>query len=146
MSRKSEAKLWDLVKNLNKNHYFERIESSTVRGIPDVHAVMNGQMFWLELKSNNSKNWGVSKWQINWHVDYQRAGGKSFILVRPLKESHLELLAVCRESRSLVQVARTSSLALTELESMLLNHSGAARCAEKRGSRFSFLVPRAIIS
>lgn len=124
MSKKSEAKLWVLVKNLNKNHYFERIESSTSRGIPDVHAVMNGNMFWLELKSNNSKNWGVSKWQINWHVEYQKAGGKCFILVRPLKERHLELLAVNRDSRALDLVSRTSSLKIQELEDMLLQHCG----------------------
>ena len=116
MSKKSESKLWDLVKKLNKKYYFERIESPICRGVPDVHCVMDRHMFWLELKANDSKNWGISKWQINWHVDYQRAGGKSFILVAPLKERGLKLLAVNRDSRLVELVTRTSSRSHHELE------------------------------
>ena len=116
MSKKSEAKLWNLVKKLNNKYYFERIESPIGRGVPDVHGVIENKIFWLELKANSSKNYGISKWQINWHVDYQRAGGLSFILVAPLKERGLKLLAVNRDSRLVSLVTRTSSRTVNELE------------------------------
>ena len=110
MAQNKESKLWNELKNLNKNWHFTRVESSTLNGIPDVHCVVNKQVFWLELKANTSKNCGLSKYQINWHIKYLKAGGKAYILNRPLLDSPYELLAVSRESRTPVHVSRHNDL------------------------------------
>ena len=55
---------------------------------------MKGKSFWLELKSNDLKNYGISKWQINWHIEYQKHGGSSFILASGVKQRGLKLLRV----------------------------------------------------
>ena len=102
----NESKLWKLIKEAQKGQkkwHFFRLESSTINGIPDVHACMDNKPFWIELKAINAKNKGLSKWQWNWHIDYQRAGGKSFILNAYDKESKLEVLVI-REPRSLVEL------------------------------------------
>ena len=110
MAQNKETRLWHELKDLDKDWHFTRIESSTVNGIPDVHCVVNRQVFWIELKANTSKNCGLSKYQINWHIKYLKAGGKAFILNRPLLELPYELLAVSRESRTPVHVARHVNL------------------------------------
>jgi hypothetical protein len=112
MAQNKESKLWNELKNLNKNWHFTRVESSTINGIPDVHCVVNKQIFWLELKANTHKNLGMSKWQINWHIKYQKAGGKVFILNRPLLQSDYEIWSVCREARVPKHVSSATNLGL----------------------------------
>jgi hypothetical protein len=112
MAQNKESKLWNELKNLNKNWHFTRVESSTINGIPDVHCVVNKQIFWLELKANTHKNLGMSKWQINWHIKYQKAGGKVFILNRPLLQSDYEIWSVCREARVPTHVSSATNLGL----------------------------------
>jgi hypothetical protein len=112
MAQNKESKLWNELKNLNKNWHFTRVESSTINGIPDVHCVVNKQIFWLELKANTHKNLGMSKWQINWHIKYQKAGGKVFILNRPLLQSDYEIWSVCREARVPIHVSSATNLGL----------------------------------
>ena len=94
MALKRESKLWKRLKNLKLNAHIFRVESNTINGIPDVHCVMKGKSFWLELKSNDLKNYGISKWQINWHIEYQKHGGKAFILASGVKQRGLKLLRV----------------------------------------------------
>ena len=110
MAQNKESKLWQDLKKLDKDWHFTRIESNTINGIPDVHCVVNRQVFWLELKANTSKNCGLSKYQINWHIKYLKAGGTAYILNRPLSKSPYELLAVCRESRSTFHVQSNTDL------------------------------------
>ena len=112
MAQNKESKLWNELKNLNKNWHFTRVESSTINGIPDVHCVVNKQIFLLELKANTHKNLGMSKWQINWHIKYQKAGGKVFILNRPLLQSDYEIWSVCREARVPTHVSSATNLVL----------------------------------
>jgi Holliday junction resolvase len=112
MAQNKESKLWNELKDLNKNWHFTRVESSTINGIPDVHCVVNKQIFWLELKANTHKNLGMSKWQINWHIKYQKAGGKVFILNRPLLQSDYEIWRVCREARVPKHVSSATNLGL----------------------------------
>jgi hypothetical protein len=112
MAQNKESKLWNELKDLNKNWHFTRVESSTINGIPDVHCVVNKQIFWLELKANTHKNLGMSKWQINWHIKYQKAGGKVFILNRPLLQSDYEIWSVCREARVPKHVSSATNLGL----------------------------------
>jgi len=110
MAQSKESKLWNDIKKLDANWHFTRVESSTINGIPDVHCVVNKQVFWLELKANTSKNCGLSKYQINWHIKYLKAGGRAYILNRPLLQSPIELLAVCRESRTPVPLRKSHDL------------------------------------
>ena len=107
MALKRESKLWKRIKNLNLNAHIFRVESNTINGIPDVHCVMKGKSFWLELKSNDLKNYGISKWQINWHIEYQKHGGKAFILASGVKQRGLKLLRV-KGSGAVVLVSRFS--------------------------------------
>ena len=110
MAQNKETRIWHELKDLNKDWHFTRIESSTVNGIPDVHCVVNKQVFWLELKANTSKNCGLSKYQINWHIKYLKAGGRAYILNRPLLQAPYELLAVNRESRTPLPLSRHTDL------------------------------------
>ena len=126
MSQTGETKLWNRIKKIKENAHFTRVESNTSNGIPDVHCVLNNKVFWLELKANDLKNRGISKWQINWHIKYQRAGGKVYILNSPLKQRALEILVVNRDSRC-VDLVATSSLTTTQgIWDLLLNTAGAA--------------------
>ena len=128
MAQNKETKLWHELKNLDPKWHFTRVESSTINGIPDVHCVCDREIFWLELKANDSKNCGLSKYQINWHIKYQKAGGKASILNRPLLKGPYELLAVSRVSRSPTLVSESPSLKL--LITML-----ASRISWQRGRR-----------
>ena len=74
-----ESELWSHLNRIQKtknNWHLMRIESNTINGIPDVNGCINGIDFWLELKSKVVKNCGLSKYQINWHIDRLAAGGK----------------------------------------------------------------------
>ena len=117
MAQKRESKLWKRIKNLNIKGYFFRVESKTINGIPDVCCAMNGKVFWLELKSNDLKNYGISKWQINWHLKYQKHGGSSFFLASGVKHRGLKLLKV-KEPGAVELVARCSDNA-TSLRKLL---------------------------
>ena len=107
MAQKRESKLWKRIRNLNLKAYIFRVESKTINGIPDVFCAMNGKVFWLELKSNDLKNYGISKWQINWHIEYQKHGGCAFILASGVKHRGLKLLRV-KGSGAVRHVARFS--------------------------------------
>ena len=91
MSKTKESNLYNLIKTTIKNAHFTRIESNTLNGIPDLHCAYKGQVFWIELKSNDSKNCNLSKYQINWILKYQRHGGQVYILNKSIKQGHLKL-------------------------------------------------------
>ena len=128
----NESKLWKNIKDVVKTHkswHFFRLESSTINGIPDVYACMDGNAFWIELKATDVKNKGISKFQWNWHIDHQRARGKSFILNAYTKESCLEVL-VLREPRTIDHIAkyhidhkRTISETITMCLHTMANHN-----------------------
>jgi hypothetical protein len=100
MAKTNEAKLWQRIRDLKIKGHFTRIESSTLNGIPDVNACHSGAEYWLELKSNDLKNCGLSKWQINWHCDRIKSGGYVFILNKTLVPRALKLLSLNPVSRS----------------------------------------------
>ena len=89
--KKRESLLWQRIKKLKLKGQIFRIESNTINGIPDVYWLLNGQSIWLELKSNNIKNCGLSKFQINWHNNHFKNGGRSFILQRDVSLRKLKL-------------------------------------------------------
>jgi len=102
--KKSESLLWQRIKKLKLKGQIFRIESKTINGIPDCYWLIKGQSIWIELKSNDIKNCGLSKYQINWHIDHYKNGGKSFILQKTLSQRGLKLFQI-RETRDLHLVA-----------------------------------------
>ena len=96
--KKRESLLWQRIKKLKLKGQIFRIESNTINGIPDVYWLLNGQSIWIELKSNNIKNCGLSKFQINWHNNHFKNGGRSFILQRDVSLRRLKLFEL-RKSR-----------------------------------------------
>ena len=96
--KKRESLLWAKIRKLKLIGQIFRIESNTINGIPDVYYICEGKSIWVELKSNEVKNLGLSKYQINWHIDHQIHGGKSFILQETLSQGLLKLYKV-RETR-----------------------------------------------
>ena len=89
MSKKPESvfsqRIKDL-KKLNKDYYFQAIETTTSRGVADLFIIINGQSMWLELKVNRAKkstlNIGLSKFQMAWQTVLNKHGGYCFNLVR----------------------------------------------------------------
>jgi hypothetical protein len=96
--KKRESLLWAKIRKLKLIGQIFRIESNTINGIPDVYYICEGKSIWVELKSNEVKNLGLSKYQINWHIHHQIHGGKSFILQETLSQGLLKLFRV-RETR-----------------------------------------------
>ena len=85
MSNKNgETRLWQKVKKGLTDCFLTRIESSTINGIPDIHAVMGNEVFWVELKSDSLSYPKLNKWQIVWINKYIKAGGKVIILKETL--------------------------------------------------------------
>ena len=112
--KKSESLLWQRIKKLNLKGQIFRIESTTINGIPDVYWLINGKSIWIELKSNDVKNLGLSKYQINWHLTHFKNGGQSFILRETLSQRPSQNLqiSVVREPRTLIHAY--SSLTLSD--------------------------------
>jgi len=89
MSKKPESifsqRIKDL-KKLNKDYYFQAIETTTSRGVGDIFTVILGQSYWLELKLIKAKkptlNIGLSKYQVAWQIVLNKHGGHCFNLVR----------------------------------------------------------------
>jgi hypothetical protein len=109
MNKTTESDIYKLIKkavvNLKLNCHLTRIESGlTLSGIPDLYLVYNSKLinktvnkpvaFWLEIKSNNLKNYNVSKYQFNWIYKHSKAGGVAYILNRPVSEGGLKLYRV----------------------------------------------------
>ena len=110
--KKSESNLWKRIKLLKLKGQLFRIESNTINGIPDVFWLINGKSIWIELKSNDVKNLGLSKYQINWHLTHFKNGGQSFILREGLSQRGLSeyQLFVVREPRTIVHVSSSPNL------------------------------------
>ena len=110
--KKSESKLWQRIKNLKLKGQIFRIESNTINGIPDIYWLINGKGIWIELKSNDVKNCGLTKYQINWHLKHFQNGGLSFILRETLSQRNSENLEifVIREPRNLVRAYSSLTL------------------------------------
>ena len=89
--KKRESLLWNRVKKNLTDCFLTRIESSTINGIPDIHCVANGKVFWIELKSDNISYPALNKWQIVWINKYIKAGGSVFIFKETLSDSSLSI-------------------------------------------------------
>ena len=90
-----EKNLWSALNQIQKAESTwncMRVESSTINGIPDVHCCIKGKSFWLELKANDDKKLGLSKYQLLWQLDYLKVGGNVFNLVLALSQRELKLI------------------------------------------------------
>ena len=118
-----EANFWNTIRrNLPNNCHTTRIENRHGGGVPDVHVVWAGLVFWLELKTTKNNTVRISPQQIAWNTAYSRSGGLSFILVKHLSSGDLFLF----------RGARALDIAT----------SGLAAEAEFRGSGFGDLWDR----
>ena len=86
-----ESRLWQKVKKGLNKCFLTRIESTTINGIPDIHAVSNTEVFWIELKSDEANYPKLNKWQIVWINKYIKAGGKVIILDETLSKRSLKV-------------------------------------------------------
>ena len=109
-----ESLLWAKIRKLKLIGQIFRIESNTINGIPDVYYLCEGKSIWVELKSNEVKDLGLSKYQTNWHLDHQLHGGKSFILQETLSQGLLKLFRV-RETRRVELLAEGEASSATLL-------------------------------
>ena len=85
--KKSERFLWQRIKKLKLKGQIFRIESNTINGIADVYWLINGKSIWIELKSNDVKNLGLSKYQINWHLEHYQNKGIFYLARGTLAET-----------------------------------------------------------
>jgi len=110
-SKNAESRLWQKDKKGLTDCFLTRIESSTINGIPDIHAVMKNEVFWIELKSDSLSYPKLNKWQIVWINKYIMAGGKVIILKETPLQRLLKLyrpVSVFTDPRSLVPFASFS--------------------------------------
>ena len=94
MSRKPENTFIKRVKNVNKNYYFQSIETYTTLGCADCFCVVNGSSFWLEFKHTTAKNLGLSKYQVAWQLRLIKHGGHVFNLIKVGKQGGLKTYKV----------------------------------------------------
>jgi len=70
VSKKPENVFIKRVKNVNKNYYFQSIETYTTLGCADCFCIVNGRAFWLEFKHTTAKNLGLSeKEYLKWKIE-----------------------------------------------------------------------------
>lgn len=67
-----------------KRSWWQRIESPVTSGIPDLHSIIEGEIFWFELKylSKWEEGLGTSPIQRNWQKRWCDLGGRAFTLAR----------------------------------------------------------------
>ena len=110
--KKNESLLWQRIKKLKLKGQLFRIESNTINEIPDVYWLINGKSIWIELKSNDVKNLGLSKYQINWHLEHYQNKGTSFILREDLSQrppQNLQIFVI-REPRTIIRAYSSLNL------------------------------------
>ena len=109
--KKQESRLWQKTKKGLVDCYLTRIESATINGVPDIHAVNKDNVFWIELKSDEANYPKLNKWQIVWINKYIKAGGKVIIFKETLSKRSLKLyrpVSSFTDPRSLVSFASFS--------------------------------------
>lgn len=91
--RLHEQRLWDTMKRRLLGRKMWRVENAVFVGMPDVITVDGGRTSWVELKAPKmparpttrvlgSSDHPLSREQINFHLDWTREGGRSWILIR----------------------------------------------------------------
>lgn len=119
--RNRETALWNWLKDHLKElrprkHDVQRIENAIAKGTPDVEGCIDGETFWTELKVAYPL-WGdrfrikITQAQVNRAILRERAGGRSWVLVRACGETwrdNRHFLVRGRDASELLQpVSRT---------------------------------------
>ena len=93
--RQKEQRLWDRMRSKLQPYrdlQLERVENGLGAGMPDVHAVANGIMSWVELKAVDvapargttpllGEAHGLLREQKNWHFNYIKHRGRCWVLI-----------------------------------------------------------------
>jgi len=96
LTSKPESKLWHKLREGTQDLgvFWTRLESWATPGIPDLHGILNGQAFWLELKVHrlkSLKNIALRPHQIAWQTRYFMNKGKVYNLVHHPSSSTLNI-------------------------------------------------------
>tara|TARA_R100001224_G_scaffold102155_1_gene74072 strand:- start:651 stop:1088 length:438 start_codon:yes stop_codon:yes gene_type:complete len=119
-----ERNLWHQLNQIQKHKQnykswkLTRIETSTINGVPDVHCLISGFSFWLELKANEDKNYGLSKYQIIWQLDYVARKGFVYNLVFAPSQRMLKLVAINPASFSFNHTDKTHKSGFVVLDTI----------------------------
>ena len=90
-----EKNLWKKIQHNSNIVKWNRVESKTSPGIPDLHGFFKdektgfGHTFWVELKLTKHNKVLLTSKQIAWHHHYEKFGGTSFICVKALLQRAL---------------------------------------------------------
>jgi hypothetical protein len=76
---KDEGLFYKWLKEEFKDWHFQRIESTTGPGIPDVHLCANGVELWIELKALKLTNVQIRKYQYSWMQNRANHGGNVWL-------------------------------------------------------------------
>ena len=92
MLRKPESKLWQLIKKNTPEISWNRIETTTIMGFPDlVGCHKDCGFFTVELKVSNRSKIKLSPHQIAWNYSHALKGGRCFIIATPLEQTTLNI-------------------------------------------------------
>ena len=92
MLRKPESKLWQLIKKNTPEISWNRIETTTIMGFPDlVGCYKDCGFFTVELKVANRSKIKLSPHQIAWNYSHALKGGRCFIIATPLEQTTLNI-------------------------------------------------------
>ena len=92
MLRKPESKLWQLIKKNTPEISWNRIETTTIMGFPDlVGCHKDCGFFTVELKVANRSKIKLSPHQIAWNYSHALKGGRCFIIATPHEQTTLNI-------------------------------------------------------
>lgn len=77
----TEARLYQLLRRHLPMVVWQRIETSTTEGVPDLAGVYQRVQFWAELKCVGGWRVALRPSQVAWHRRWSRAGGLTRIVV-----------------------------------------------------------------
>ena len=78
----TEKAFWQQIKRALPYVHWQRIETGTGQGVPDVNGCIGGDEFWLELKIAQGNQVKITPGQIAWLMQRIDAGGKAWIIVK----------------------------------------------------------------
>ena len=92
MLRKPERKLWYLIKENTPQILWNRVETTTINGFPDlVGCHKDCGFFTVELKVSNRSKIKLSPHQVAWNYNHALKGGSCFIIATPLEQTTLNI-------------------------------------------------------
>lgn len=89
-----ESRLWQWLSDAPKKFWrdqldIQRVENGVALGVPDVEGCLQGESFWIELKTSDRPKRATTRirarfedWQVPWLRRRCRAGGKAFLLIQ----------------------------------------------------------------